>query len=197
GKEISRFLALNYANTVPGCAAALNRHGLLVLIDALPDPDRRVGASRHVVSRALLDARSIEEAIGILRETERGGGWNYLLVQGDRFANAETTATRVAITTSDEDAAYAHANHYLNDEIAAEAGEPRANSVARLTRAQQLVRAGMSLDEMKGTLADREGFPDSICRERTIAALVADAAAKRIEVCWGEPEEATWTAYGL
>ena len=27
--------------------------------------------------------------------------------------------------------------------------------------------------------------------------LVADAAAKRIEVCWGEPEEATWTAYAL
>jgi hypothetical protein len=197
GKEIGRFYALNYANTLPGCAAAINRHGLLVLIDALPDPDRHVGASRHVVSRALLDARSIDEAVGILRETERGGGWNYLLVQGDRFANAETTATRVAITTSDDDAAYAHANHYLNDEIAAEAGDPRPNSVTRLTRARQLVRAGMTLDEMKRTLSDREGFPDSICRERTIAALVADAAAKRIEVCWGEPEGATWTAYAL
>src|SRR5687767_4881370 len=197
GQEVSRFLALNYANTLPGCAAAINRHGLLVLIDALPDPDRRLGASRHVVSRALLDAKSIDEAIGVLRETERGGGWNYLLVQGNRFANAETTATRVVITSSDEDAAYAHANHYLDDEIAVDAGEPRANSVVRLTRARQLVRAGMTLDDMKHTLSDREGFPDSICRERTIAALVADAGAKRIEVCWGEPEDATWTAYSL
>ena len=197
GRTVSRFLALNYANTLPGCAAAMNQHGLLALIDALPDPDRRMGASRHVVSRALLDARSIDEALGILRETERGGGWNYLLVQGDRFANAETTATRVVVTNSEDDGAYAHANHYLDDEIAADAGEPRANSVARLTRARELVRAAMSLDEMKATLADREGFPDSICRERTIAALVADAAAKRIEVCWGEPEAATWTAYSL
>src|SRR5688500_7338560 len=160
GEEVARFLALNYANTLPGCAAAINRHGLMVLIDALPDPDRRVGASRHVVSRALLDASSIDEAIHVLRETERGGGWNYLFVQGDRFANAETTATRVAITTSDEEGAYAHANHYLNEEIAAEAGEPRANSVARLTRARQLVKTGMSLEQMKRTLGDREGFPD-------------------------------------
>ena len=197
GETVSRFYALNYANTLPGCAAAINRHGLLVLIDALPDPDRRVGASRHVVSRALLDAESIDEALHVLRETERGGGWNYLLVQGDRFANAETTATRVVVTTSDDDGAYAHANHYLDETIASEAGEPRANSVARLTRARQLMTAGMTIEQVKGTLADREGFPDSICRDRTIAALVADAAAKTIQVCWGEPENATWTTYQL
>lgn len=197
GEEVGRFMALNYSNTVPGCAAAINRHGLLVMIDALPDPDRRVGASRHVVSRALLDAESIDEAIHILRETERGGGWNYLLVQGDRFANAETTATRVVITTSDDEGAYAHANHYLSEEIAADAGEPRANSLSRLTRARQLVAAGMTLEEMKGAISDREGFPDSICRDRTIAALVADAGAKTIEVCWGEPENATWSRYSL
>lgn len=197
GETVSRFFALNYANTLPGCAAAMNRHGLLVLIDALPDPDRHEGASRHVVSRALLDTESIEEAIGMLRETERGGGWNYLLVQGDRFANVETTATRVVVTSADEDGAYAHANHYLDDDIASDAEEPRANSVARLARARQLAAAGMTLAQMKQTLSDRDGFPDSICRDRTIAALVADAAARTVEVCWGEPENATWSAHGF
>ncbi|HEU5317728.1 MAG TPA: C45 family peptidase [Chloroflexota bacterium] len=197
GNVVSRFLALNYANTIPGCAAAMNRHGLIVLIDALPDPDRRLGASRHVVSRALLDCESIDAAIGLLRETERGGGWNYVLIQGDRFANVETTATRVVVTEDDGSGAYAHANHYLNEEIAADAGDPRPNSVARLMRAQQLVDRGLSLEAIKQVLSDREGFPDSICRERTIAAFVADAAAKRVEVCWGEPEGASWTAYSL
>jgi len=197
GETASRFLALNYATTIPGCAAAMNRHGLLVLIDALPDPDRRLGASRHVVSRALLDCESIDAAIGLLRETERGGGWNYLLVQGDRFANVETTATRVAITSDADSGAYAHSNHYLSEEIAADTGEPRPNSLARLARARALMAPGQTLEQMKGVLSDREGFPDSICRERTIAALVADAAAKTIEVCWGEPPGATWTRYAL
>jgi hypothetical protein len=197
GDVVSRFMALNYANTIPGCAAAMNRHGLIVLIDALPDPDRRLGASRHVVSRALLDCGSIESAIGLLRETERGGGWNYVLIQGDRFANVETTATRVVVTEDDGSGAYAHANHYLDQEIAADAGDPRPNSLARLARARQLMERGLSIEQIKGVLSDREGAPDSICRERTIAAFVADAAAKRIEVCWGEPEGATWTTYSL
>jgi isopenicillin-N N-acyltransferase like protein len=197
GEVRSRYLALNYAQTLPGCAAALNRHGLMVLIDALPDPERRVGAPRHFVSRALLDARSIDEAIGILRDTERGGGWNYLLVQGERYANVETTATKVAVTEAGEAGTYAHSNHYLDGALAEAAGEPRANSLARLARAQALGQPGLSLDAMKRLLSDREGYPDSICRDRTIAAWVADAAARTVEVCWGEPEGATWTRYAL
>ncbi len=192
----SRFLALNYAQTLPGCAAAMNQHGLMVLIDALPDPERYVGAPRHLVSRALLDARSIDEAIAILRETERGGGWNYLMVQGDRYANVETTATRVAVTETGA-GVYAHSNHYLDGELADAAGEPRANSLARLARARAIGQPGLSVEAMKQLLSDREGYPDSICRDRTIAAWVADAAARSVEVCWGEPEGATWTRYEL
>ena len=72
---VGRFLALNYAQTLPGCAAAVNRNGLIVLIDALPDPDRRLGAPRHFVSRALLDQPDIESALDHLR---RDGAWRRL-----------------------------------------------------------------------------------------------------------------------
>lgn len=193
----SRFLALNYAQTLPGCAAAINGDGLLVMIDALPDPDRRLGAPRHFVSRALLDVSSLEGAISALRDTERGGGWNYFLVQGARYANVETTASRVVVTAGGDDGAYAHANHYLDGDLAAAAGEPRPNSVSRLDRARALMQPGASIDAMKRLLSDRAGYPDSICRERTIAAWVADAGARRIEVCWGEPDRATWTAHRI
>jgi hypothetical protein len=197
GRVVSRFLALNYAQTLAGCAAAINQHGLMVLIDALPDPERHLGAPRHFVSRALLDAPSIEAALAILRDTERGGGWNYLMVQGERYANVEATATRVVVTERGTAPAYAHSNHYLAAEIAAETGDPRPNSLARLKRARELVRPGMGVAEMKALLGDRQGAPDSICRERTIAAWVADTAARRVEVCWGEPDRATWTAYAI
>jgi hypothetical protein len=192
GEPESRFLALNYAQTLPGCAAAVNGHGLIVLIDALPDPDRRIGAPRHFVSRALLDRPDIESAIDHLRQTERGGGWNYLLVQGDRIVNVEATATRLSVQEASAGGAYAHANHYLDPDLAADAGDPRPNSLSRLNRALELVSPGMDVAGMKALLADRQHFPDSICRDRTIGAFVADTARRRVDVCWGEPEGAAW-----
>jgi|GEM_PF-847645 len=195
GVARSRFLALNYAQSLPGCAAAANEHGLHVLIDALPDPDRRIGAPRHFLSRALLDVPSIEAALDLLQSVRRGGGWNFLLVQGTRAVNVETTATRMAITEVEPGGTYAHTNHYRDPLLAAAVGEPRPNSLARLTRALELVRPGMSLNEMKQLLADRQGFPDSICRDRTIGAFVADTARGEIEVCWGEPDDAVWTRH--
>jgi hypothetical protein len=192
--ERHRYLGLNYAQTLPGCAAAVNEHGLIVLIDALPDPDRNVGAPRHMVSRALLDVPSIDAAIDLLRTTDRGGGWNYVMIQGQRAVNVETTATRV-VATSIAGAGYAHTNHYVDPQLAADSGEPRPNSFARLTRAMELVRPQMDVAAMKQLLSDRQGEPDSICRDRTIGAFVADTAARRVDVCWGEPAEGTWTTY--
>jgi isopenicillin-N N-acyltransferase like protein len=196
-RERGRFMALNYAFTLPGCAAAINSHGLIVLVDALPNPDRQPGVPREFMCRALLDVPSIGAAIDLLEGTTRGGGANFLLVQGDRYVNVETSAKRVRITESGLSPAFAHSNHYLAGDLAAAAGEPRPNSVARLNRATDLACPGMTLKEMRHLLGDRQGYPDSICRERTIAALVADSRARYIEVCWGEPDTATWTSYTI
>lgn len=192
---VSRYHALNYAMSIAGCAAAVNSHGLMILIDALPDPDRQRGVPRSCVSRVLLDQPSIEAAIDVLQTLPRGGGWNYFMVQGSRIVNVETTATTVVITDATETGAFAHTNHYLTPELAARAGEPRPNSTTRLTRAIELAHPGMSHAEMQETLSDQVGFPDSICRERTIATWVADTGRRRVSVCWGEPRDATWRIF--
>jgi hypothetical protein len=90
---------------------------------------------------------------------------------------------------------YAHTNHYVAPSLAEKSGEPRPNSFARLTRALELVRPRMDAASMRQLLSDRQGAPDSICRDRTIGAFIADTAARWIEVCWGEPEGATWKTY--
>ena len=191
----SRFQALNYAMSLAGCAAAVNSQGLMILIDALPDPDRQLGVPRSCVSRVLLDQPTIEAAIDVLRSLPRGGGWNYLMIQGPRIVNVETTASIVEVEDATGPGAYAHTNHYRTPHIAARAGDPRPNSTARLDRALALVRREMEVDAMIEALADREGFPDSICRERTIATWVADTSRRTVRVCWGEPVEATWTSF--
>lgn len=195
GRASSRFQALNYATSLAGCAAAVNGHGLMILIDALPDPDRHLGVPRSCVSRILLDQPTIEAAIDVLRSLPRGGGWNYLMIQGPQIVNVETTASVVEVEDATVPGAYAHTNHYRNPGIAARAGEPRPNSMARLDRALALVRRDMGPDSMLELLADREGFPDSICRDRTIATWVADTARRTVRVCWGEPVDATWTSF--
>lgn len=195
GRASSRFQALNYATSLAGCAAAVNGHGLMILIDALPDPDRHLGVPRSCVSRILLDQPTIEAAIDVLRSLPRGGGWNYLMIQGPRIVNVETTASVVEVEDATVPGVYAHTNHYRNPGIAARAGEPRPNSTARLDRALALVRRDMGPDSMLELLADREGFPDSICRDRTIATWVADTARRTVRVCWGEPVDATWTSF--
>ncbi len=194
-KVANRFSALNYAMSLAGCAAAVNGHGLMIMIDALPDPDRRHGVPRSCVSRVLLDQPSIDDAIELLHQMPRGGGWNYFMVQGHRIVNVETTATTVTVNDATLDGAYAHSNHYLTPEIAERAGDPRPNSIARLGRARELVRPQMDVQDMISALSDRTGYPDSICRERTIAAWVADTGARTVRVCWGEPDDATWTKF--
>ncbi|HEX2326053.1 MAG TPA: carcinine hydrolase/isopenicillin-N N-acyltransferase family protein, partial [Chloroflexota bacterium] len=92
--------------------------------------------------------------------------------------------------------AYAHANHYLDPVLAADSGDPRPNSITRLSRALELVTPGMDLAQMKALLSDKQHSPDSICRDRTVAAFVADTVVRQVQVCWGEPYGATWSAYG-
>jgi hypothetical protein len=195
GSITSRFHSLSYAMTLAGCAAAVNSHGLMILIDALPDPDRQPGVPRSCVSRLLLDQPTIEAAIDVLRTLPRGGGWNYLMIQGPCIVNVETTASIVEVEDATGPGTYAHTNHYLTPHIATRAGEPRPNSTTRLNRALALVRREMDVDAMVETLADRENFPDSICRDRTIATWVGDTARRKVHVCWGEPIDATWSTF--
>jgi hypothetical protein len=191
----SRFMSLCYVYALPGCSASLNGHGLAVLMDYLPDPDARPGLPMDFVTRALVDLPSIDAALDFLATTPRGGSGNCLLAQGSRMVNVELTSTRMAIHEATAAGAWVHANHFLDPVLAQAAGEPQADSLPRLARGRALARAGLDLGGVQGILADRQGFPDSICRERTVAAFVADTASGEVRVCWGEPSHGTWTAH--
>ena len=47
-------------------------------------------------------------------------------------------------------------------------------------------RPGLDLDGVRSILADRQGFLDSICRERTSAGFVADTDSGEVRVCGAE-----------
>ena len=80
--------------------------------------------------------------------------------------------------------------------LAGAAGEPQADSLPRLSRARALAHPRLDAEGMKRLLSDRGGAPDSICRERTIGAFVAELPSGEVQV-WGEPALGTWTAHHL
>ncbi|CAM3132153.1 hypothetical protein G4177_11960 [Corallococcus sp. ZKHCc1 1396] len=192
-----RFLALCYVQALPGCSAAMNHHGLALLMDWLPDPDARIGLPFDYLSRALLELPSIEAALDFLERTPRGGGGNCLLAHGDRIVNVELTSTRMAVVDASDLGFHAHTNHFLDPRLATLAGEPQADSLPRLARARELGGRDLTPATLKALLSDRRNAPDSICRERTLGAFLAHTTQGFVEVCWGEPASATWTRHTL
>ena len=45
----------------------------------------------------------------------------------------------------------------------------------------------MTVQDMYLALADRDGYPDSICRDRTIGAFLADTQHGAVRIAWGQP----------
>ncbi|HZI15802.1 MAG TPA: carcinine hydrolase/isopenicillin-N N-acyltransferase family protein, partial [Myxococcus sp.] len=122
---------------------------------------------------------------------------NCLLAQGGRMVNVELTSTRMCVTEVSAAGCWVHTNHFLDPVLARAAGAPQADSVPRLARGRALARAGLDVEGVQRILADRQGFPDSISRERTVAGFVADTGSGEVRVCWGEPARGTWTAHRL
>ena len=176
--------ALNYAQTLPA-APPVNEAGLIVPIDALPDPDRRVGAPRHMVSPGVTGPlpRSTLASTTCSRRSARGLELPPVQWGADRGRGGHGDAP--AVHEAGPSGAYAHANHYLDPVLAADSGDPRPNSITRLSRALELVTPGMDLARMKALLSDKQHSPDSICRDRTVAAFVADTAPARCRSAGG------------
>ena len=182
----TRLCALNYAQTLAGCAAAINGAGLVQVIDSLHDRWHPLGISAHFLARGVLAHDDIAGAVDFLRRTlPRDGGFNHLLIQGRRIVNVEAGPAGFAVAEVSTDT-YAHTNHYLNV-LGKARPEPAANSITRRSRALALLRPAMTDHDMYGALADRDGYPDSICRDRTIAAFVADTQQGAVRIAWGQP----------
>ena len=82
----TRLCALNYAQTLAGCAAAVNGAGLVQVIDSLHDRRHPLGISAHFLARGVLAHDDIAGAVDFLRRMlPRDGGFNHLLVQGTRI----------------------------------------------------------------------------------------------------------------
>jgi isopenicillin-N N-acyltransferase-like protein len=204
------FMGLTYGPLLVN--VGLNEAGIGVAIDSVYATDVRVGVPRILSARAVLNARTIGEAIRACVPKLRAGGYGYLVADdhGELYC-VETSATTHALLYGEE-GWLAHTNHYVTTKMQAieEAGTYSGSHV-RLNRARRLLQRQLgevTVEGLQAILRDHVNFPDSICahedpsdpphdRGQTLVSLVMDLSERVMWAAPGPPCEGEYGAYRL
>ncbi len=158
------FISFCYPGSLPGHTFAVTRAGLAQTINNVRILDCVAGVPRMILARAVLDARSLDEALSLLRGTPSASGFHHTVgCAGDsRIVSIEATARGSSMVPVH--GVYGHANHLIHPEHNGESQIVTASSRDRQTRlAQLLPRLQDDADDeaLLRTLRDRapDGLP--------------------------------------
>ncbi|SIT46719.1 Acyl-coenzyme A:6-aminopenicillanic acid acyl-transferase [Paraburkholderia piptadeniae] len=109
------FISFYYPGSLPGHTFAANRAGLVQAINNLRIRQPLMGVPRMILSRAVLDASTLDAAAHLLQDTPRASGFHHTLgAAGDsRVMSVEATAMRCSVVPVAR--VSGHANHMIHD----------------------------------------------------------------------------------
>jgi len=204
------FLAMTYGGLLPNIG--FNSEGIAQCCDSVYPTDSRIGIPRVVVSRAVLGARNLVEAVRLVLIPHRAAGYNHLLVhESGELYSVEVSARKFGILYGDE-GVIVHTNHYLDTTMQTIEDEPDELIATRLRyfRALRLLKRTPShtIKTLQAIQRDHLNFPNSICshctedidpldREKTINSLIIDLTARAMHIAWGNPCENQYHTYYL
>lgn len=180
-------------------------------------PAWRFGLPHYPIKRMILEQRTVSGILDLLGRVPVCSSGNYVLCDGSgRIADVELSNDGFALLEDRDDDFMVHANHYLCEPhaCAANAAASLGDSFSRQERVRTLLASSfgqLSVDEMKGILADHAGYPTSICRHphtgpdhpscskrgKTTASLIAEPAQGRLHVARGNPCQNAFATYQL
>lgn len=180
------FLGLQYKVAMAGVAATMNSWGLVQCINDLYQ-NTQIGVPKNFLARAVLEARTLNEAENLLRKTKRASGFNHVLVQGKEVRNIEIAGDVLAVEKV-INKPYVHTNHYLSPEMKFLEKFHTKSSEARYERAKEIIKPSMRREEMEMLLSDTEDEKFPICREdATLGSIVFLPEEKKVYACYGHP----------
>lgn len=204
------FLAMTYGGLLPNIG--FNAAGIAQCCDTVYPTDSRIGIPRIFVSRGVLGARTLVDAIGMALTPQRAAGYNHLLAhESGELYSVEVSARRFAILYGEE-GFIAHTNHYLDAKMQAVENEPDELIGTRLRyfRAMRLLRGSSAhtIKSLQTIQRDHLNHPNSICnhamegsdpldREKTINALIIDLTSRAMHIAWGNPCEHKYHTFYL
>ncbi len=204
------WLAMTYGGLLPNIG--FNAYGIAQCCDSVYPNDSRMGIPRVVVSRAVLGAPNLEEAIRSALVPRRAAGYNHLLVhESGELYSLEVSARKFGILYG-EDGLIVHTNHFLDAKMQAIEVEPDELVGTRLRyfRVMRLLK-GTDLHTVKSLQAiqsDHLNFPNAICnhcmediepldREKTVCSLIMDLTSRSMHLAWGNPCANQYHTYHL
>ncbi|XP_024994069.1 uncharacterized protein LOC112527580 [Cynara cardunculus var. scolymus] len=153
------YTAYTYAGELPSCAFGFNNHGLAFTLNSVPPSESEIvagGIGRNFVSRDLLEATSIEDAVTRIRSSQVSVGHSYNLIDVKlrRILNVETASSQRLSLHEVGSTPFFHANMYLHLEVNQAHDQ---NSISRQNRAALLPkRSKDDLLSLIGDTADEE-----------------------------------------
>ncbi|PCK77193.1 C45 family autoproteolytic acyltransferase/hydolase [Rhizobium sophoriradicis] len=169
---------------LPGETFGLNEAGLVQTINHITPNDLRPGVSRQIISRAILSARGLDEAIEILKRKDRASGFHHNLGEAKtgRLASVEAPASGYAVR--EVASPQAHANHLICQEFDGLKQTIESNSRDRQEAVERMIAAGALAAGAEAVLFD-ETTPIYKNRQeervRTLATCVFSLFPDRIE----------------
>jgi len=146
-----------------------NSEGIVQTGNTLIANDVKQGVPRMYMVRAILSARTLEEAVKITLNPNRASVCNTILAdRTGRVINVEASATdAVALALTDN--RLAHTNHFLHPDMLkyeAKHLDKDSSSILRLEAATRLLHATPkhTPETFRAILSNHDGYPDSICR---------------------------------
>lgn len=204
------FLAMTYGGLLPNIG--FNSAGISQCCDTVYPDDSRIGIPRIFVSRSVLAAQTLGEALSRTLVPQRAAGYNHLIAhESGELYNVEVSARRFAILYG-EDGYIVHTNFYLDQEMKAIESESDEliNTRIRYYRALRLLRSNEkhTIKSLEAIQSDHLNFPNSICdhliidkdpldRQKTINALIIDLTSRAMHFAWGNPCENSYHTYYL
>ncbi|KAL8141600.1 hypothetical protein V2J09_014632 [Rumex salicifolius] len=172
------FTAYTYAGELPSCAFGFNTHGVAG------------GIARNFISRSLLEAKNIDDALSIINSPEVSVGhcYNLIDVRGRKIFNVETASKdRISVQEIKKDPFF-HANMYLHLHISQVEDD---NSRSRQSRAALLPKQSKhEFLSLLGNTDDKE-YPIFMKGPTlyTLCTAVFDLDAQTLSVLEGNPKE--------
>ncbi|MFT0545050.1 C45 family autoproteolytic acyltransferase/hydrolase [Allopusillimonas ginsengisoli] len=108
------FASFLYPASIPGHTFAVTQNGLAMTVNNLRSRQVSAGLPRMVITRALLEQRTLEEAVTLLENTPRAGGFHLSMAQRGRadLLSIEFNAQAVSVLQVQQPAL--HANHAIH-----------------------------------------------------------------------------------
>ncbi|OAY70973.1 uncharacterized protein LOC109716053 isoform X1 [Ananas comosus] len=187
------FTAYTYAGELPSCAFGFNSNGLAFTLNSVPPSNDEIaagGVGRNFVSRDLLEATGLADAVNRIRSPNVSVGhcYNLVDVRNRRILNVETTSQNRFSVREVGATPFFHANMYLHLQVKQLQDE---NSICRQRRAALLsVESKEEALQILGDAAD-EKFPIFMTGPtlHTLCTVLIDLDEQTMTIFKGNPKK--------